>query len=469
MAGHLRSRRSPRPAVLVGLVLVGAALAAISAFLATSGIGWVGTPYLIGAALVLLSAAALVAFTRLVTSPLSQQRIGVVIVVLPCAAIVMMEVAFYFLEDRTYNEMTEHLLTATLAAGAVPVAIYILRAFARMRDAQDLRARRLQMLHERSVEVAAEPSVPRVRARIAEGAVDLVDADRAAYVVTSALGADDEVASFGGAVGSGSSTQRLRVEVPSDVPTRDAIVVSRHREPPFTQEDELLLGMFGVAAAAGVDNARRLAESQFLATAEERDRIARDLHDELGQLLGFLTLRIHAAQELRRRGRYEELGANLTELEQAAGSLGGQVREAILGLRARVGADQPLGEVLDDYVQEYGLQTGIATTYEGAADVGGDLPLAVQHQILRVAQECLSNVRRHAQARRVVVLLEESQGLLELSVADDGVGFSTEEPTNRLGLRTMNERAEGIGGTLEIRSSPGTGTVVRLIVPTVEG
>ena len=67
------------------------------------------------------------------------------------------------------------------------------------------------------------------------------------------------------------------------------------------------------------------------------------------------------------------------------------------------------------------------------------------------------------------MLLEESQGLLELSVADDGVGFSTEEPTNRLGLRTMNERAEGIGGTLEIRSSPGTGTVVRLIVPTVEG
>ena len=474
----------------VGLLVGGFGLAVISVVLGTSGVGWAGTAYLIGAALILLAVAAVVAFTRLVTSPLSQRRIGLLIVVLPSAAIVLMEVGLYFLDDRRFSEMTEHLLTATLAAGAVPVTVFILRAFSRMREELELRARSLQMLHERSVALTAEPSLLRLRSMIAEGAVELLRSERAAHVVASSTGTDDEVVRFG--VGSLAPGQReprdaaagvvdpaenqvdegervLVVKVPSDDPTAGAIVVSRSNGTPFTEEDELLLGMFSVAASAGIDNARRLEEMQFLATVDERDRIARELHDELGQLLGFLTLRIHAAQELRARGRYEELDADLADLEHAAGSLGGQVREAILGLRARVGADRALGEVLADYVQEYGLQTGIATVYDGEPRAGGDLPLAVQHQVLRVAQESLSNVRRHAQASRVVVRLEQSQGQVELSVADDGVGFSVGEPTTRLGLRTMAERAEGIGGTFEIHSSPGTGTAVRLLVPTVGG
>lgn len=470
MTRRPRGERRIGTVVLIAVVVGGVVCAATAALLAASGVGWAGTVYLIGGSLLLLALAAGVSFTRLVTSPLSQRRVGVLIVVLPSAAIVLMELALYFLDDRRFSETTEHLLTAMLAAGTVPITVSILRAFARMRDELDLRAKRLQMLHERSVAITAEPSLQRLRTLIAEGALDLLDANRAAHVVTTGAGADSEIAAYGvmGAADADEGAGTLRVDVPSDDPSAGSVLVSRSR-PPFTHEDELLLGMFGVAASAGIDNARRLEEIQLLATVDERDRIARDLHDELGQLLGFLTLRIRAAKELQKRGHHEEVAADLDDLERAADALGGQVREAILGLRACVDADRPLGEVLEGYVQEYGLQSGIATVYEGGPRVGAALPVAVQHQVLRIAQESLSNVRRHAQAGRVVVRLVESEGELELTVADDGAGFSTAEPTKRLGLRTMSERAEGIGGALEVRSGVGDGTTVRLRVPSVGG
>ena len=119
-----------------------------------------------------------------------------------------------------------------------------------------------------------------------------------------------------------------------------------------------MLDMFGVAAAAGLENAQRLEDAQRLATVEERERIARDLHDDLGQLLGYLTTKIQAARELVATNRPGAAAEELAGLEDATRSLSAQVREAILGLRTSVGPDRTLGQAVEEYTAEFGISVG---------------------------------------------------------------------------------------------------------------
>jgi signal transduction histidine kinase len=209
----------------------------------------------------------------------------------------------------------------------------------------------------------------------------------------------------------------------------------------------------------------RLEEAQLLATVEERERIARDLHDDLGQLLGFLTAKIQAVHELVVRGREPQALRELDGLEQASRMLGSRVREAILGLRVRMGADRPLGQALADYVADFGVLAELDCVFEGSPDAGRGLSEAKRYQVLRVAQEAMSNARRHARADRVTVRLVEKDGHLDLSVTDDGVGFNPGVTRAGFGLKTMTERAHSLAGEFEVRSAPGEGTSVRLWVP----
>ena len=216
--------------------------------------------------------------------------------------------------------------------------------------------------------------------------------------------------------------------------------------------------MYAVAAAAGIENADRLEEAQRLATVEERERIAHDLHDDLGQLLGFLTAKIQAAQELVATDRSAQAAEELAGLESASRSLSAQVREAILGLRTSVGPDRPLGRALEEYTAEFGIQAGLRTHVRGPdrrrrASLAGP----ARYQALRIAQEALSNVRRHAEATLGRRRPARTDGVLEISVRDDGIGFdpAAAAGSGRFGLKTMRERAQAVGGTLEVRSVPG--------------
>ena len=145
------------------------------------------------------------------------------------------------------------------------------------------------------------------------------------------------------------------------------------------------------------------------------------------------------------------------------------MREAILGLRARVGPDKPLGEALQEYVSEFSIQAGILAEFRGSPKAGGDLQGWEQYHLLRIAQEALSNARSHAGARRVAVSLTRSGDRLELSVIDDGRGFDPAKCRSGFGLRTMRERAEALAGTLDMASSPGSGSVIRVRVPAPRG
>jgi len=445
-------------------------------------------PYLIAAALASLGVVTLIAFVRLAGSPPELRTLRVLAVLLPSAFVLCIEVILYFVEiDEALTEVGEHVVaTAILSAGAVPFSVYVFRAFTRLRDELARRAQHLQALHETSMTVTGEPALPRLYDLIAEGVRRVVASDQAVLLLQPDRGEAEILAAAPPLEAPGRWEARLMGSVRTTgaatraveagrsflgVPVRHqgrvigAMAAVRDSGPEFSVEDELLLGMFGVAASAGLENAHRLEEAQLLATVEERERIARDLHDDLGQLLGFLTAKIQAAQELVARGQEDQAREELSGLEHATRMLGAQVREAILGLRARVGPGRPLCQALEDYVAEFGIQAGLSTVFEASPNAGQTLPGSSQYQLLRVAQEALSNARRHAQARRVTVRLTESDGSIALSVADDGRGFTPDYRGAGFGLKTMAERARALNGEFEVWSAPGQGAVVKVRIP----
>ncbi len=203
---------------------------------------------------------------------------------------------------------------------------------------------------------------------------------------------------------------------------------------------------------------RRLIEAQ----EAERRRIALELHDEIGQALTALKMNIQAAQATAGpgpgTGRLEE------SLEIIARTIG-QVRDLSLDLRPSMLDDLGLVAALRWYLDRQAQRVGYRARF--AAD-----PDEIQlDPAFRVAQEALTNVARHAHARRVEVMLRLRDGALRLAVRDDGAGFDPGPTLRRgargegLGLLGMRERATQLGGRVAIRSSPGRGTVVRLTVP----
>lgn len=454
----------------------------------TIGLGSREAVYLVVAALASVGIVAIVAFARLANAPPELRTLKFLAVLLPSIFVLSIQVVLYFLEiDETVTEASEHVFaTAILSAGAIPFSVYVFRSFTRLRDELARRAQHLESLHEVSMAVAAETAVPQLDQRIAEGARKVVAAERA-VLLRSADGASGEVivtapqrtelsvgeidrlhAVIAGEESIDGQDEALVLGVPiwREGAIVGAIGVMRANSP-FTLEEDLLLKMFSVAASAASENVTRLEQAQLVAMIEERERIARDLHDDLGQLLGFLTTKTQAARELIAAGRFDRASDELTGLEGASRTLGAQVREAILGLRARIGPDRPLHSALEDYVTEFGIQARLSTELESTPDAGARLPGTVQYQLLRIAQEALSNTRRHAGASRVRVRLVESDGQLELGVVDDGVGFDTTEAKagGGFGLRTMEERVRSLHGTFGVSSASGAGTQVAVRIP----
>jgi signal transduction histidine kinase len=235
----------------------------------------------------------------------------------------------------------------------------------------------------------------------------------------------------------------------------------------FSADDEATLVRFATSAAITIDHAHLHQQLAALAVAEERLRIAHEMHDGLAQVLAYVNTKAQAVREFLRAGRADEAARQLEQLAAAAREVYGDVRESIIGLRGAAGADWRLVEALGEYVASWELEAGVPCRLQ----VDGSLrfPPAVEFQLLRVVQEALANVRKHAQARHVEVDLQLRGHPLLLTVRDDGVGFNpavlgrSEFP--RFGLATMRERAESIGGKLEVASSPGGGTLIKLELP----
>jgi signal transduction histidine kinase len=216
---------------------------------------------------------------------------------------------------------------------------------------------------------------------------------------------------------------------------------------------------------------RVLEQQEVVATLRERERLARELHDGIGQTLGYVGLQAQAALQWVRSGKMEKAETVLGRLADVAHEAHADVRESILGLKA----DSPQGwsfiPTLRTYLQKYQTHYGIRTELAVSDGVGEDTfePAAGVH-LLRVVQEALSNSRRHGSAGNVNVRIGLNATHAHVTIVDDGTGFDSNghggAGDSHFGLRFMRDRMQQIGGSMKIDSKPGTGTVLTLNVPT---
>ena len=237
--------------------------------------------------------------------------------------------------------------------------------------------------------------------------------------------------------------------------------------PRFSQEDEETLARFATAAATAIDNAHLHEQLRSLAIAEERVRIAREMHDGMAQILAYVNTKAQAVQAHLARGRHDEAASQLNQLADAAREVYTDAREGINALRTELGPGLSFHEALEAYIGRWESQSGMT----GRLRVEGDLllPANVELQLLRIIQESLANARKHSGARVVDVALRRQDGRIFAEIRDDGAGFDPERSRRsdfpRFGLAIMRERAESIDGQLEISSDPASGTRVRIEIP----
>jgi nitrate/nitrite-specific signal transduction histidine kinase len=249
-------------------------------------------------------------------------------------------------------------------------------------------------------------------------------------------------------------------------------VAEKQSAPAFGDDDEDALVRFATQAALAIENARLHRRVRELAIAEERERIAREMHDSLAQVLGYVNTKAQAVQELLARGQTERASAQVGQLGEAARVAYADVREGILALRTSLGAGRGLLDALAEYLERWREQSELDAklTVQPSGASLERMPPAAELQLLRIVQEALANVRKHAAARHVEVRITVQPALVETVVVDDGRGFAahrarvSDDRLPHFGLATMRERAESVGGTLEVISGPGEGTrvVVRL-------
>ena len=250
----------------------------------------------------------------------------------------------------------------------------------------------------------------------------------------------------------------------------------------YTQEDIELLTTLAHSANLALENARLHEERMAIlrqqlaqvtaAQEEERRRIARELHDGVGPALASLNIRLHTARKLLER---DQLTAEeVEELAELAQVNIQDIRRLIQDLRPAVldelGLVPALREYVTRYQEEQGLEVALALPALSPVEgLEGDerLPAPLETALFRIVQEALANVAKHAQAQRVEVAMTCDQRGVTLHIADDGQGFDPQAPRSgtHLGLWSMRERVEQLGGRFEIECAPGAGTRVRAIIP----
>lgn len=436
-------------------------------------------------------------------------RLKVVAAVSPLVLVIVIE----WVRSATIG--TVDVTTRLLLDGIVVLAfalfgIVMVRAIGTMQERLKRQNRELLALHTAGLDVASELSLDTVLKKVVDQARNLVGAR---YGALSVVGDDGRIHAF---LTSGITTeqraaigpppvghgvlgvvlregQRLRLDdiashprsagFPPNHPRMQSLLAvpitckspfvgnlylaEKEGTVTFTPDDEETLERFAVQAAIAIDNAHLHQQVASLAVVQERLRIAHEMHDGIAQVLGYVNTKVQAASEYLRRGKGDEANAQLRELAGAAREAYGDVREAIVDLRTLPEAGRPFAVVLREYLDRWQDQVGIRA--EVSLDRELAIPAALELQLIRIVQESLTNVRKHAKATEVAIDLRREGGRIFLTIRDNGRGFNPAERGRsefpRFGLSTMRERAESIDGTLSVDSVPGEGTAVRLEVP----
>jgi NarL family two-component system sensor histidine kinase LiaS len=205
-----------------------------------------------------------------------------------------------------------------------------------------------------------------------------------------------------------------------------------------------------------------LDERQEMAVTGERNRLARELHDSAKQEAFAASAQLGAALALYEQNP-EEAKAHIVEAEQLIGQVRAELNDLILELRPAELMAGGLSGALREYAVNWAHQTGIEVDVQVQGE--GTLAPEAERTLFRITQEALANTARHGEAGRVEIRLEYEGDMATLTVRDDGVGFNPETPSPGLGLRSMRERTQLLGGEIVVESAPGKGTLIVVTCP----
>lgn len=238
----------------------------------------------------------------------------------------------------------------------------------------------------------------------------------------------------------------------------------------FTERERALLDTLGRLLGTAIENLRLAAREREMAISEERNMVARGLHDSIAQGLNFLNLQVQMLDDSLRQGQQQEAAEIVPALRAGVKESYEDVRELLQNFRSRMEEDD-LNSALRKAVRKFRDQTGIDASFSAGGSGGLPFSREEQLQILFIAQEALSNIRKHARADEVNVRVKDGQDF-SLSISDNGVGFDTEasraDGSDHVGLHIMSERARQINADLTVSSRRGAGTTVHLHVASTQ-
>ena len=241
------------------------------------------------------------------------------------------------------------------------------------------------------------------------------------------------------------------------------------RQPQALSKQEMqLLETLGQHLGVAIENQRLKSREKELAVSEERNLLAQELHDSIAQGLAFLNIQVQLLQDSLKKGRVDEAMQTAGQLREGVQESYDDVRELLVHFRTRV-HQSDLDSAINAALEKFEGQTGIETAFERCGSALS-MPPTDEIQIMHIVQESLSNIRKHAKAAHVRVVVDQDMTNSRITVADDGVGFDPNNDPNcqsdrHVGLKIMRERAHRIGGECRITSEPGKGTCVTLNLP----
>lgn len=238
-------------------------------------------------------------------------------------------------------------------------------------------------------------------------------------------------------------------------------LTDKHGGEPFTAEDEEALVVLATQAGVAIENARLYQEVHRLAVLEDRERIAKDLHDGVIQALFAVGMGLQGTALM---SGDPELAARIdgavTELDRVIRDL----RNYIFGLRPGILADRQFDQALRQMAEEFQERSGVVAVVKVDETVASELT-AHAADLLQIVSEGLANVERHAEALTCRLSLRRASETAVLEVDDDGVGFDEATARRGDGLSNLEQRAVAVGGTASISSTPGEGTTVTVVIP----
>lgn len=219
-----------------------------------------------------------------------------------------------------------------------------------------------------------------------------------------------------------------------------------------------------------VDEREQLHKSRYQAMLEERERIAREMHDGVAQLMGYVHTKANAIRLLIKDNKNDSAIQHLEQLSSASQEGTMDIRASILGLRARDLSNDGIHEILRTFLQKFNELTGVEITSE-LPQADDEIRLSPENElhILRITQEALTNIHKHSGSMEAFVGLRRTNGQIELRIRDQGEGFNDDSKSWNgefsYGLKSMRERAQAMGATLDVHTQPQQGTEIIVRIP----